>query len=43
MCRYYWPGTYSFQENIKMYTLWLKDQIDSLLYKIYEIERTLSL
>ncbi len=37
-----WPGCYSFRDEIKMFALWLKEQLDSLMLKIYEIDRAMN-
>ena len=37
-----WPGCYSFRDEIKMFALWLKEQLDSLMLKIYEIVRAMN-
>ena len=36
-----WPGCYSFRDEIKVLALWLKEQVDSLILKIYELDRVL--
>ncbi len=36
-----WPGCYSFRDEIKLFAMWFKDQADSLVYKVYEIDRLL--
>lgn len=36
-----WPGCYSFKDETKMFVLWIKEQIDSLVLRIYEIDRLL--
>jgi hypothetical protein len=36
-----WPGCYSFRDEIKLFIMWFKDQMESLLLKIYEIDRLL--
>ena len=37
-----WPGCYSFGDEIKMFALWFKEQMESLVLKIYEIDRLLN-
>ena len=37
-----WPGCYSFRDEIKKFALWLKEQLDSLMLKIYEIDRAIN-
>ena len=37
-----WPGCYSFRDEIKMFALWLKEQLDSLMLKICEIDRAMN-
>ena len=37
-----WPGCYSFRDEIKLFITWFKDQADSLVLKIYEIERLMN-
>ncbi len=34
-----WPGCYSFRDELKVFVLWFKEQIDSLVFKIYELDR----
>ena len=34
-----WPGCYSFREELGLFAMWLKEQVDSLLLKIYELDR----
>jgi hypothetical protein len=34
-----WPGCYSFHDEIKMFALWLKEQTDSIIFRIYELDR----
>lgn len=36
-----WPGCYSFKDETKLFLLWLKDQTEALILKIYELERLL--
>ena len=38
-----WPGCYSFRDEIKLFVMWFKEQADSLLFKIGEIDRLLNL
>lgn len=37
-----WPGCYSFRDEIKMFALWLKEQIDSFVLRIYELDQILN-
>lgn len=34
-----WPGCYSFRDEIKIFALWLKEQSEALILKIYELDR----
>ena len=34
-----WPGCYSFRDEIKLFAMWLKEQADSLMLKVYELDR----
>ena len=36
-----WPGCYSFRDEIKIMALWMKEWLDSLILKIYELDRIL--
>ena len=36
-----WPGCYSFRDEIKMLMLLIKDWAESVVLKIYEIDRML--
>ena len=36
-----WPGAYSFKNEVKLFTAWLKNQVDIILKKIEETERKL--
>ena len=36
-----WPGCYSFRDEIKILALMTKEWLDSLILKIYEIDRML--
>ncbi len=36
-----WPGCYSFRDEIKIMALWMKEWLDSLILKIYELDRML--
>ena len=36
-----WPGCYSFRDEIKMMALWMKEWLNSLILKIYEIDSRL--
>ena len=33
-----WPGCYSFHEELGMFLLWLKEQVNSLVLKVYELD-----
>ena len=37
-----WPGCYSFKDEIKLFAMWLKEQSESLMLKIYEFDRKLN-
>ncbi len=37
-----WPGCYSFRDEIKILLAWLKDQAESLILKIYELDRLMN-
>ena len=37
-----WPGCYSFRDEIKLFLTWFKDQVESLIFKIYELERLMN-
>ena len=37
-----WPGCYSFRDEIKILALIMKDWLDSLILKIYEIDKILN-
>ena len=37
-----WPGYYSFRDEIKMFALWLKEQTEALVLKIYEVDRLIN-
>ena len=37
-----WPGCYSFRDEIKVLALCLKEQVDALILKIYELDRMLN-
>ena len=34
-----WPGCYSFKDELEVFALWFKEQVDSLILKIHEIDR----
>ena len=38
---YLLPGCYSFRDEIRMCTLWLREQVERVLYKFCELERLL--
>ena len=37
-----WPGCYSFRDEIKLFIMWFKEQVDALEFKVYELDRNLS-
>lgn len=37
-----WPGCYSFREDLKLFALWFKEQVDTMLFKLNELERMLN-
>lgn len=37
-----WPGCYSFRDEIKLFALWFKEQTESLVLKIYELDRIIN-
>ena len=37
-----WPGCYCFRDELKMFALWLKEQTEALVLKIYEIDRLMN-
>ena len=37
-----WPGCYSFRDELKLFAQWFKEQTDSLILKIYELDRMLN-
>lgn len=37
-----WPGAYSFKGEIKLFTAWIKNQVDIILKKIEETESKLA-
>ncbi len=37
----FWPGAYSFKNEIKLFTQWFKIQLDLILKKIEETEKKL--
>ena len=37
-----WPGCYSFRSEIELFALWLKEQADALMLKIYELDRLIN-
>lgn len=37
-----WPGCYSFRDEIKIFALWLKEQMETLILKIYEFDRLIN-
>ena len=36
-----WPGCYSFRDELKLFVMWFKEKLDTLAYKVYEIDRLL--
>ena len=43
ICMYtMWPGCYSFRDELGIFALWLKEQADFLIAKIYELDRLLN-
>ncbi len=36
-----WPGAYSFKNEVKLFTAWIKNQVDIILKKIEETEKKL--
>ena len=37
-----WPGCYSFRDEIKLFLVWFKDQVDTLILKVYEVDRLIN-
>ena len=37
-----WPGAYSFKEEIRLFVLYFKEQLDDLINKIEETEKALN-
>lgn len=37
-----WPGCYSFRDELKLFALWFREQLDSFILKVYEVERLLN-
>ena len=37
-----WPGCYSFKNEIKLLLLWFKEQIDLIIFRIYELDRIIN-
>lgn len=37
-----WPGCYSFREEIGLFAMWLKEQMEAIVLKIYEIDRLIN-
>lgn len=37
-----WPGAYSFKEEINLFVLYIKEQIDDLINKIEETEKAIN-
>ena len=38
-----WPGCYSFRNELGLFALWLKDQVECFILKVYELERMINL
>ena len=36
-----WPGCYSFRDEVGIFLAWVKEQVDSLILKVYELDRML--
>jgi hypothetical protein len=36
-----WPGCYCFNGEVKMFLVWLREQADALILKIYDLDRML--
>lgn len=34
-----WPGCYSFRDELALFAVWLKEQTEALVLKIYELDR----
>jgi hypothetical protein len=39
---YMWPGCYSFREQVGMFALWFKEQLDTIVLKVYELDRMIN-
>lgn len=39
---YMWPGCYSFRDEVGMFALWIKEQIEAIVLKVYELDRMLN-
>ena len=37
-----WPGCYSFVDELKLFATWFKEQAESLVFKIYELDRMIN-
>ncbi len=37
-----WPGCYSFREELSLFALWLKEQTEAFVLKIYELDRMIN-
>ncbi len=35
----FWPGCYSFRDELGLFAAWFKEQVDALVLKIYELDR----
>lgn len=38
----FWPGCYSFRDEIKLFLAYFKEQVDALILKVYEIDRLMN-
>lgn len=34
-----WPGCYSFREELGLFAVWVKEQVDALVAKIYKFDQ----
>ena len=39
---YMWPGCYSFKEELALFAQWLKQEAETIVMKIYELDRMLN-
>ena len=35
----FWPGCYSFREELELFAVWFKEQVDALVLRIYELDK----